>query len=466
MEYRVVERPSGQEIDVSGWQLKEEKTRIFLEKEGQRVGIELDKRKLRAVIKGEGKVAITREGKMAYLSDQSQGEIQVDDEVWIATTVTVKIVFVKKEKVKKDIFVSERRWFDQRVSKELNLILGAGVLAILIGIIVLGYQKRSSIMEQSKFESVQTEFKEELRKAQKIREQEPDKSLELAEKAVEKLKEHKFKKSELINEINKLTEEGISYQNKLGRENKNYEVAYNTKLIYEGERQFDGLTSKESVIYVWSKERAEVIAVNLEMKSKDKIVEDERIKKTEGVFNNGERWYGYGENKIWEIKRNAATESQTESLNIDQVNAWKGLIYALNNEQKQIVKLGGSSWTKWNSTPLPATMTGMAIDGDIWTLSEGAQVYKFTRGERVDFEMSFKPPAVNPGKIVTSDKVNIVAFINDDKVWIYGKNGKILARLNFGKNEIVDIAIENPKEAILVLAADGNIYRIKNNEIF
>ena len=80
--------------------------------------------------------------------------------------------------------------------------------------------------------------------------------------------------------------------------------------------------------------------------------------------------------------------------------------------------------------------------------------------------MRFKPPAVNPGNIVTSDKVNIVAFINDDKVWIYGKNGKILARLNFGKNEIVDIAIENPKEAILVLATDGNIYRIKNNEIF
>lgn len=321
-------------------------------------------------------------------------------------------------------------------------------------------------MEQNKFESVKKEFNEELKRAQEIREKEPDKSLEIVEKAVEKLRERKFKKSDLTNEINRLTEEGISYQNKLGRENKNYEVAYNTKLIYEGERQFDGLASKESVIYLWSKERAEVIAVNLEMQSKDKIVADEKIGKTEGVFNNGERWYGYGENKVWEIKRNAVEESPIESLEIDQVSAWKGLIYALNNEQRQIVKLSGSSWTKWNNTPLPATMTGMAIDGDIWTLSEGAQIYKFTRGEKVNFEMSFKPPAVNPGKIITSDKVNIVAFINDDKVWIYGKNGKILARLNFGKNEIVDIAIENPKEAVLVLAADGNIYRVKNNEIF
>ena len=264
-----------------------------------------------------------------------------------------KIDFVKRKF--KRYFCLERRWFDQKVSKELNLILGAGVLAILIGIIVLGYQKRSSAMEQSKFESVQTEFKEELKKAQEIRDKEPDKSLEIAERAVKKLQGHKFKKSELIDEINKLTETGISYQNKLGRENKNYEVAYNTKLIYEGERQFDGLASKESVVYLWSKERAEVIAVNLEMKSKDKIAEDEKIKKTEGVFNNGERWYGYGENKIWEIKRNAVTESQSESLNIDQAGAWNGLIYALNNEQKQIVKLGGSSWTKWNSTPLPAT---------------------------------------------------------------------------------------------------------------
>ena len=466
MEYRIRERPSSQEIETFGWQLREERKGIFLEKEGERIGVELGKRKLRAVVEGVGKVAIVREGKIAYLSDHSQGAIEVGDEVWIMTEVKVKIDFVKKEKFKQDIFVSERRWFDQRVSKELNLILGAGVLAILIGIIVLGYQKRSSAMEQSKFENVQAEFREELKKAQEIREKEPDKSLEIAERAVEKLKEHKFKKSDLINEINKLTEAGISYQNKLGRENKNYEVAYNTKLIYEGDRQFDGLTSKESVIYLWSKERAEVIAVNLEMKSKDKIAEDERIKKTEGVFNNGERWYGYGENKVWEIKRNAVEDSPIELMGIDQVKAWKGLIYALNNEQKQIVKLGGSSWTKWNSTPLSTTMTGMAIDGDIWTLSEGAQVYKFTRGERVDFEMSFKPPAVNPGKIVTSDKVNIVAFVNDDKVWIYGKNGKILARLNFGKNEIVDIAIENPKEAILVLAADGNIYRVKNNEIF
>ena len=90
MEYRIRERPSGQESEAAGWQLRAEKKRIFLERGMERIGVELGKRKLRAVIEGEGQVAIVREGKIAYLSNQSQGEIRTGDEVWIVTEVRVK----------------------------------------------------------------------------------------------------------------------------------------------------------------------------------------------------------------------------------------------------------------------------------------------------------------------------------------------------------------------------------------
>lgn len=467
MEYRLVEDPL-KGNDNLGWRLKEEKGQIVLEKGGERIGIEFRKNKLRAIVKGEGKVVVVRDGNRAFLLDQSQGEIRAGDEVWLVAEITIKIVFFEKEKIKKDIFVAERRWFDERGSKELNLILGLGVLTILIGIIVFGYQKRSGTIEQNNFENMRAEFNQKLNEAKAEKEKDPDKSLEMAGEAEEILNKNKFKKVELINQVEKMKTEVVGYQNKLGRENKNYEVAYDTKLIYEGERQFTGLNSKDSLIYLWSKPRAEIVAVNLEMKSKDKIVDDEKIQKISEVFNNGEKWHGYGDNKLWEIKRNALEETTGDLAALNSFNAWKGLIYALNNEQKQIVKLSGNGTANWLSvdSPLPEKMVSVAIDGDIWTLSESGKIYKFSRGVKVDWEMEFLPKSVSPKKIITSDKVNFLAFINDDKVWIYGKNGKILARLNFGKEEIIDIAMENPKEAILVLAADGNIYRVKNNEIF
>jgi len=62
----------------------------------------------------------------------------------------------------------------------------------------------------------------------------------------------------------------------------------------------------------------------------------------------------------------------------------------------------------------------------------------------------------------TSDKVNFLAYVTDENtVVIYGKDGKISGKYNFSKTKINDIGIENQIPAVLVLAKNGKIYRIK-----
>jgi len=227
------------------------------------------------------------------------------------------------------------------------------------------------------------------------------------------------------------------------------------------------MAMKDSIVYLYSKEKKEIYSIDISLQSKEKLIEDQNIANFSGIFNGGEKWYGFGGNNLWEIKRESLRETKSD-INLEAVRGWGGVIYSLNNENKQIVKVLGGENRNWLAAdnPLPEKMVSMAIDGDIWTLGESGKIYRFSRGISQDYEVSFIENTDNPKSLDTNEKINFLTYVNGNKVLVYGKDGKILSRFNFGDKKIVDIAIENSKQAILVLCENGKIYRINNHEIF
>ena len=225
------------------------------------------------------------------------------------------------------------------------------------------------------------------------------------------------------------------------------------------------MTINDNLVYLWSSDLGQINFVDIKLKSTEKIVSDDRIKLWLGIFLNGDRHYGFDQNKIYEIKRNNLVDSEIEKINnIGDINGWNGLFYVLNNDHKKIEKLSGNNGIDWlkEGINLKEEATGMAIDGDIWVLGKSGKIYHYSRGEEKKYEMSFIPSLTTGKSLKTNAEVDFLAYVADNNtVYIYHKDGKILGKNNFGKTIINDIGIETQNRAVLVLASDGKIYRIK-----
>jgi hypothetical protein len=248
----------------------------------------------------------------------------------------------------------------------------------------------------------------------------------------------------------------------LGGNNVNYEVAYDTSLTKD--TGYEGMVVKDGVAYLWNQKLGSVNSVNVSLKSTEEIVTNDSIKNWQGIFNNGEKWYGYDQNKIYEIKRNELVETAINGSELNGASGWNGIIYFWDNSQKIINKLvngSGQNWLK-DGLNLEEEATGMAIDSNIWILGKSGKIYEYTRGQKVAFNMSFVPSVSSTKSLVTNDKVTFLAYIADENtVIIYGKDGKILDKYSFDNQKIKDLGIENQNNAVLVLSDNGKIYRIK-----
>ncbi|KKQ30382.1 MAG: hypothetical protein US46_C0008G0039 [Candidatus Shapirobacteria bacterium GW2011_GWF2_37_20] len=147
-----------------------------------------------------------------------------------------------------------------------------------------------------------------------------------------------------------------------------------------------------------------------------------------------------------------------------EMTGWNGLTYVLDNGNQNIMKLNEGEGKKWlkEETVLAEEMTGMSIDSSIWVLGKSGKIYRYNRGVEEKFAMSALTSQSFAKSLKTSEQVNFLAYVTDENtVVIYGKDGKILGKYNFGERKINDIGIENQNKAVLVLAKNGKIYRIR-----
>jgi len=476
MEHRIA-RLIGQGAQEGGWEEIRSLNRICLKNSREIIEIEFNREKITIKIEGEGNVLLKRGNIIARLRNGNTGQAREGDEIWLmnkkaeeeyklgerdnfeGAAIKLQIVYNKK-----DIFIEEKSQSKEKNNKIINLILGLIVLGLLVAGTFFGYQKRIKTEEISKVEKVKEEIDKIETEIEGVRTINIETALELAKKADLIISEINITDKKYIEELLAMKRKIEEIKKGLGEESLDYEVAYDTALISEGGK-FKGMTIKDNLVYLWSSYLGQINFVDIKNKSTEKMVTDDRIKLWLGTFINGEQRYGFDQNKIYEIKRNNLIESEIKEIkNIGDIKGWNGLFYALNNDNQKIEKLSGKNSIPWlkEGVNLKEETTGMAIDGDIWALGKSGKIYHYSRGEEIKYEMSFVPSLTTSKALETSAQVDFLAYVADNNiVYIYHKDGRILGKNNFGKTIINDIGIDSQNQAVLVLAADGKIYRIK-----
>jgi len=460
-----------------GWSEINQKNRLGLENDLEAIEVQINREKIRVKISGKGNVIIKRGNVLARLKDGSTGQIREGDEIWLLDkTAEDEYKLGKKENFegaamklqiinsKKDIFIKEKNQSQEKSNKTINLIMGLVVIGLLIAGTFFGYQKRTQDEQRKKIEETREQISKIETEIEGVRTINVETALQLANKADSIISEIKVVDRKYIDELASLRTKIEEIKKSLGEESIDYEIAYDTTLISEGGK-FKGMTIKDNLVYLWSSDLGQINLVDIKLKSTEKIVNDNRIKLWLGTFYIGDQRYGFDQDKIYEIKRNNLVEIEIKEIkNIGDINGWNGLFYALNNDDQKIEKLSGKSGIAWlkEGVTLKEETTGMAIDGDIWALGKSGRIYHYNRGEEKKYEMSFIPSLATSRALKTNAEVDFLAYVADNNtVYIYNKDGKILGKNNFGKTIINDIGIENQNRAVLVLASDGKIYRIK-----
>ena len=476
MEHRLT-RLIGEKALENGWGEIISKNKIGLGNNSEIIEVQIYRDKIMVKIVGEGKVLIKRDNILSNLRDKDSGQIREGDEIWLLDQMAEgeykqgeKEIFkgaaikIEITNNKKDIFIKEKSQYQDKNNKTINLILGLIVLGLLIAGTFFGYQKRIIDEQKNKMEEAREQINKIETEIEGVRTINIETALELAKSAEIIIDEIQITDKKYIDELTDFKKKIEEIKKELGEESVDYEVAYNTALIMEGGK-FKGMTIKSNLLYLWNSELGQINSVDIKLRSTEIIVKDDQIKLWLGTFYSGEGRYGFDQNRIYEIKRNNLVGTKIKEIkNIGDINGWNGLFYALNNDNQKIEKLtgeGGIVWLK-EGVSLKEEATGMAIDGDIWVLGKSGKIYHYSRGEEKKYEMSFIPNLTTANKLKTSEEVDFLAYVADSNtIYIYHKDGKILGKNNFGKTIINDIGIDSQNRAVLVLANDGKIYRIK-----
>ncbi|MFA6007266.1 MAG: hypothetical protein WC784_01295 [Candidatus Shapirobacteria bacterium] len=422
---------------------------------------------------------LEREGKISVLPKKCRGKIIFGDKLWLLNErakndflegkreeirgAAVEVIITEEKAVQKEIYVKEKNNFLEKNNRNINVILGAIVFLLLIGGTYFGYQKRSGDENLKKITEIKNNWQKEKTEIEGVRSMNIDTALEIAKKAEKEVENSGKIDKKYAQDLMNIKNEIEEIKKSLGGNNVSYEIAYDTSLTKDS--SYEGMTVKEEVVYLWNQKLGNVNSVNVSLKSTEEIVSDNRIKNWQGIFNNGEKWWGYDQNKVYEIKRNELIETTIENGGgINGASGWNGIIYFWDNSQKMIEKMVNSSEQNWlkDGVNLEEEATGMAIDSNIWILGKSGKIYEYTRGQKVDYKMSFTPSVSSTKSLVTNDKVTFLAYIADeDTVLIYGKDGKILDKYVFDNQKLKALGIESQNNAVLVLSDNGKIYRVK-----
>jgi hypothetical protein len=484
MQYKVT-KFIGQETADKGWREVEGINSVELKNGPEEIRVKMIEEEAEIEIQGLGSVVLIRKNKIARLTNKVKGKIEAGDIIWLlsreaeneffvgvgenfegaAVKMEIGVQFIAENTTRQSIYVKERVFFQAKNNKSVNLILGLVVFLLLMTGTILGYQKRTETEQRKKYEEIKSEVEKKINEIEGVRTINIETALELAKNAELIVNDSGTIEKRYSLELTELRKKISEIKTSLGGESTGYEVAYDTILIKEGEDLFQGIATKDGTAYLWSKSLGQVNAVDTSLRSTERIVVDERIKTWLGIFNNGEKWYGYNQDLIYEIKRNELIETEISGvIKVEEMAGWKGLIYVLDNGNKNIMKLNGGEGKNWlkEGTALSEEMSGMSIDSNIWVLGKSGKIYLYTRGVEEKFNMSALTSLSLAENLKTSDQVNFLAYVTDENtVVIYGKDGKILGKYNFNEIKINDIGIENQNKAILVLAKNGKIYRLR-----
>ena len=178
--------------------------------------------------------------------------------------------------------------------------------------------------------------------------------------------------------------------------------------------------------------------------------------------------YITNQNKVINLSENnldTKSISWADNFNLTSFRLYNGNIYALDQDQGQIYKHSGSdgnfgaasAWLKDKGDADFTLARDLAIDGNIYVLTQHGTIYKFFGGNIDTFQQGATDPEfTNASKILTTLDLDNIYVLENKRIVIYNKDGSFIKQLQFDSlpGNILDFTVTGKDEKILIVSAN------------
>jgi len=345
--------------------------------------------------------------------------------------------------------------------KKNNLILAIGLLTILMFCFILGFKKNQLRELEKKYFNLANQIDQNLKNIETIKnlnfqsaQDEAKKTQDLINKAMA-LKTHSQELISYQKQVQSLLSQTGSAADFIPEE------IYDTSLIADNINYFQ-LSFVYPNIYLFDKSIGRIDSLDFQNKSKNNIVINDQIKDAITITSDNNKIFLLTSKKILEIKKNEIVSTYEFENDVSPVDFtfWNHILYLLDSQKPTIYKVSPnlSNWLKDDLTLSPSP-TSLAINGQVWVLSQNGTITPYLQGKKDNFKPSQSPSCTTCHNLVVSPDTDLMAYTDADTVYVYKKNGQSLGKYSF-KSPVADIAINEKDNFIFVLATDKKIYKI------
>jgi len=356
--------------------------------------------------------------------------------------------------------------------KKINLIIAIVLLVALTLSSIYAFQKNQAEQKETLYQTTKLELQSKIKEAQTIKNLDLNSAQEFANEAQKILDE--MKKLELYPQETDTFQ--IEIDNLLSQTGsaKSFtpESFYNTTIINK-QAKYRRLYLSDTILYLLDIENHRLDSLDITNKSTKSITQDKDLSKVLYFAKDQDNYFFISSNTLYQLTENKLISKVdladiSPGLSVSDFAFWNSSAYILDSANNTIWRLppsasGFSTPTKWlkDNQTLPYNPVSLAINGKIWILSQSGQIVPYLQGIKNDYDNPLSESFSSANHLVTTLETDILAFSTaDNQIFILSKQGQSLAKYNFDKLQISDLAIDEEGNRLFVLCSDQNIYQV------
>lgn len=357
-------------------------------------------------------------------------------------------------------------------SHKKNQILVAFLL--IIGLAVssfFGYQKNQQAKAKSSFQSQKTELEKKLNNISVVKSLNLETAYQTAKEAQEIIKN--------MSNLNINPDEISQYKSQIDSilsqtgdsDSLNLESIYDTSLILN-KPSFSKIIFSKSVLYLLDSVNGRIDSFTPQEKSIKNISISDEIKSAQKILVDNNNIYIFSDNQIKLVEKDIISPklnlNDVGSIKVTDVQFWNSSVYIIDNSSQSIWKFtpnasGFSSAQSWlkNNAKLEIGSNSLAIDGQVWVLTESGLITSYLSGVKDDFKPKQTFDFTKAFSLIANPDSDFLVFIDDSKfIYVFKKKGEFNSKYNLGQLKVLDLSFDSANKIIYFLASDQKIYQI------
>ncbi len=379
----------------------------------------------------------------------------------LAASNFVKKLFERKLYINEEVKSSEN-YKKRKVSALAGLLL----LFLLSISIFFGIRQKKTIEQKNSYEKELSSAKHDLEEAQNLASLNPDRSRELflqGRGKVLSLSDSGIKDPELESLKKNIEEVQTTV---LGEYNINPESFIDLSLLSDGFNGTDVVLT-DGFLYILDKNSKKLAKVTIENKRSEIVAGPSKIVDDPTIAAYLDNIYIGNKDGIFDISDNKKKLINSTWQGSILQFAYASNLYVLDKSQSKILRFSAgadkfSDGKEWLSNDVLTDLTNatdMVIDGNIWVLTQGSEIYKFTSGNQQKFKLASDFKDLKPDYLYTGDGVEGLYLLDKEgkRIIVFTKEGEY--KVQYKSEEIKDT------RAFVVSEKDNKIFLLNDSKL-